>query len=232
MTTKELHDIGARIRSYRLQRDLTQHDLGKRVGKSKQLVSAWEAGRAEMMCSTLARVSQVLAVDPAWILGIAKGKNPETLPSRPEGSIVPLLDAAQTVLLANGKLEMVKTAKRVSVHTAVSDQAFALQALDNGLWPVIEKGDLIVVDRDAEIVPAGIVLAVIFFDQGDKLKIPVVTAREVRFSSMNAPRPPYQLVPTKLGYPVVAARHRKEAMLLGPVVGIFKKLGPTPQDVL
>jgi transcriptional regulator with XRE-family HTH domain len=61
--------FGLRLRAIRLNTGLTQSELARRIGRSKQLVSAWENGRAAMLVRDLARVAGVLgctADDLLW----------------------------------------------------------------------------------------------------------------------------------------------------------------------
>lgn len=68
MAKSNMVAIGQRIRAARLQRGQTQESLAKAVGKSKQLISAWETGRAEILGSKLALTAQVLGVRVDWLL--------------------------------------------------------------------------------------------------------------------------------------------------------------------
>jgi len=44
--------IGARLREARQLRGMSQPEMARLMGKSKQLVSAWEQGRSEILVST------------------------------------------------------------------------------------------------------------------------------------------------------------------------------------
>jgi transcriptional regulator with XRE-family HTH domain len=224
MTDPLLLAIGKRIRFARNERGLTQEELAKLVGKSKQLTSAWEAGRAQITSTTLSRLGQVLAVDIRWIL--SGGTAPHFLPAQPEGSTVPLLNAEQVILLAKEKIDLKKAEKQTFLNMRVSERAFAIEAPDGGLSPAIAKGDLIVVDPVLEIEPTSIVLAVIFAEKTLKLKRPVVMVREVRFTTVSAPKAPFHLVPTQTGFPSIDVRRDRDGILLGRLIWISKSLMP------
>lgn len=224
MIVPALIAMGKRIRSARTERGLTQEELSKLVGKSKQLMSAWEAGRAQITTTTLSRLGQVLAVDIRLIL--AGGTGPHYLPALPEGSIVPLLNMEQVSLLARQKIDLKKVDKRTFVHRRVSDKAFAVEAPDGGLDPTICKGDLIAIDPKIEIEPTSIVLAAIFSEEATKLKRPIVMVREVRFPTVSAPRAPFHLVPTRAGFPSHNVLHGRDGVPLGRLVYVAKQLLP------
>ena len=63
-----LVQFGGRLRFSRRRMGLSQSALGRAADRSKQLVSAWERGRAEITASALAKISQALNIDPGWLL--------------------------------------------------------------------------------------------------------------------------------------------------------------------
>jgi transcriptional regulator with XRE-family HTH domain len=63
-----LNELGARLRARRQQLKLSQTQVARSADRSKQLVSSWERGTAEMTASCLAKVSQTLSLDPGWLL--------------------------------------------------------------------------------------------------------------------------------------------------------------------
>lgn len=63
-----IQEMGRRLRRIRQSRNLSQTELAKRVYKSKQLISAYELGRAEMMATSLAAIAKVLECDLNWIV--------------------------------------------------------------------------------------------------------------------------------------------------------------------
>lgn len=84
----EVKELGKRVRWARSNLGLSQPELGRRVGKSKQLISAWESGRAEMSATMLARVASALSVDAGWL---ASGQDSSLLRhgSSSQGEVAP-----------------------------------------------------------------------------------------------------------------------------------------------
>ena len=76
-----LSELGARLRSRRQQLRISQSVVARSADRSKQLVSAWERGRAEITASALAKVSRALNIDPGWLLFGNTRKRPECSPS-------------------------------------------------------------------------------------------------------------------------------------------------------
>lgn len=62
--------IGKKLRQARLARKLSQAAFGAAVGKSKQLVSAWEHNRAEIQVKDLLSLVKAFDLDLADLLGM------------------------------------------------------------------------------------------------------------------------------------------------------------------
>lgn len=62
--------FGLRLRAARLNTGLSQAETARRIGRSKQLVSAWEAGRCAILARDLLRVAAVLGCSSDELLGL------------------------------------------------------------------------------------------------------------------------------------------------------------------
>lgn len=60
---------GERIKSKREERGLTQPQLGKKINKSKQVVSNWERGYSKPVDEDLIILSDILEVSTDYLLG-------------------------------------------------------------------------------------------------------------------------------------------------------------------
>lgn len=58
--------FGDRLRVAREAKRLSQERLGELVGKDRQQIIRWEAGKAEPKFRDLERLAEVLGVKPAW----------------------------------------------------------------------------------------------------------------------------------------------------------------------
>ena len=219
MAKSNMVSIGQRIRAARLQRGQTQESLAKAVGKSKQLISAWEGGRAEILASKLGDTAQVLGVHADWILyGRKEATAYFTLP---EGTMISKLDPDDVRSLAKGRLSLSKLEKRFVVHRAVSSRAFAVLAVDAGLAPYIERGDLVTVDPEVAIEPGRLGLAVLFADKGVKLPSPALLIWEFWYKTLDR-HSRLQLVAKRAGYPNIEIDEKNDIVILGAVVGNSK----------
>jgi transcriptional regulator with XRE-family HTH domain len=66
MSTPE--DIGARIRTTRLDRGLTQDQLASNVGVSRSAVAQWETGRTGQVTGNLSRIAGALEVNVEYLM--------------------------------------------------------------------------------------------------------------------------------------------------------------------
>jgi transcriptional regulator with XRE-family HTH domain len=221
MNQQNATTIGERISLARRQRGMTQQQLGRLVGKSKQLVSAAENGRSELMAKTAADISRVLSVDLRWIL--FGGPDPQLHPV-PQGQQIPCLSPKQIVERAKGKYDVSGPLRTAFVPGTMSQSAFAYTQADNGMRPELLTGDVIAVDPAQKVNSGSLVLSVVYRDGGTKLAEPVVLVREVRFGSLSTDRPPFTLLPLHEGYPVVEVRRNKDAALVGVVTAVTRIL--------
>lgn len=63
-----MNTLGDRIRAVRLEKKLTQEQLGKKVGVGKSSVSQWESGLTKSLAGgNLLRLAEALDVKPTWL---------------------------------------------------------------------------------------------------------------------------------------------------------------------
>ena len=181
--------------------------------------SAWEAGRAEILASKLADTARALGADVNWILYGHKGTAPPA--KLPEGTLIPKLEPDDVRALAKGRLAVSKLERRFVIHAAVSNKAFAVAVLDDGLAPGIRRGDFVTIDPAVTVEPGMLGLAVVFADKGSSLQAPAILIREVWFKTL-ARDHRFELVAQRSGYPNIEVGNRTDAVIVGAVVGLQK----------
>lgn len=72
-----MNNIGAKIKSARIKKGLTQHELGELLGVQDSAIAKYEKGRVvNIKRSTLQKLSEILNVSPAeFIMDIESQKN-------------------------------------------------------------------------------------------------------------------------------------------------------------
>lgn len=67
-------DFGENLKQLRKSRELTQKDLGAKVGLSKAVVSKYENSMGYPSFDVLVRIAQYFGVSTDYLLGVARGK--------------------------------------------------------------------------------------------------------------------------------------------------------------
>ncbi len=217
--------LGKRLREARLRVELSQVDIARRIGKSKQLVSAWEAGRAEILSTTLAEFVRTASADANWLLlGIQNRNSGASELSLPTGAPVPLLSADEARKLARGEFELASTERRIYSCFSHTRDAFALAITDDSMAPELLKGDVVVFEPGYAIAP-GDVAAVMVRETDTRLDKPMLVVRRVYYRSVAIDAAPFELVPTAVGWPSVSVRKAAHAVMLGRVDAVFRRTG-------
>ena len=60
----------ARLKELRLEKSLTQSQLAKEIGASKQNISDWETGKSETNFETLVKIAKFFKVSTDYLLGL------------------------------------------------------------------------------------------------------------------------------------------------------------------
>lgn len=69
-------NTGDRIKELRISNNLTQEELGKKVGVKKSAVQKWESGMTKnLRRSVIEKLSQIFEVNPSYIMGMSNIKN-------------------------------------------------------------------------------------------------------------------------------------------------------------
>lgn len=217
--------LGKRLREARLRVGLSQVDVAKRIGKSKQLASAWEAGRAEMTATTLGDFARITSTDANWLLfGTQGAKSSIDVPSLPQGCSLPFLSEAEAIKHARGKLQLGSAPGRIYSSFPAGPRAFALRVTDAGMAPRASPGDIVVVDPDRPIPPGSFVAAVV--KEADvTLERPILVVRLIHNRSPALDAAPFDLVPSAPAWPRLTIKKNGHAILLGAILMIVRREG-------
>lgn len=145
-----------RIRARRLQLDVTQQSLAKKLGVSRVSVTKWENGTTKPDGENLHQLAYALSTTPEWILygkGEEQKDDTKVIPFIKSPIAIPIISAVQaghwTESYASSKLTDVVSWTQTTAD--VSDEAFALivrgesMTNPNGL-PSIPEGAIVIVE--------------------------------------------------------------------------------------
>ena len=70
-------ELGTRLKELRLEREWTQGQVGKRVGGTASIISAYETGIRQPSYEVLIRLAHLYDVSSDYLLGISGKKTPD-----------------------------------------------------------------------------------------------------------------------------------------------------------
>ena len=211
-----LHDIATRIKEARTMRGMTQNELSQKLHKSKQMVSAWETARSEILVSDMLKICNILSVELPWlVLGQPSvGENPKaTL-----GKVVPYASAGELGTWARRKSGDLRAELHIQVHVNVSERALALANPDEGATTVtsaLVKGQTIIVDPELKLSPGDLCACIVYHDDGKELAEPVCVLRKIKFLSTNIGEAPFELVPLNDSWSTITVRKPSHVRVMG-----------------
>lgn len=77
-TSKDVDQIGARIKRFRLKRGFSQAELADKVGLSREAIAAYESGRVHLLNDMVARLAVALSISSDELLGLKPAPKSDT----------------------------------------------------------------------------------------------------------------------------------------------------------
>lgn len=107
-------NMGQKIKTLRMQQNMTLEELGNKVGVGKSTVRKWETGIIEnMKRDKIAKVARVLGVTPSYLMGWDDNEESQT-------SEHPIKNKLELIEISYGK--SVKDALDLYIHLDPEDQ--------------------------------------------------------------------------------------------------------------
>ena len=154
-----MSSIGERIKIARVNKNLTQEELGKMIGVQRAAINKYETGIVvNLKRSTIERLANALNVDPIWLMGMSENGSPA--PSNlfvPQFRSLPIVGsiACGTPILAQ---ENIEGNAQVSDHIQAD---FALWCKGDSMSPKFEHGDLVFIRQQSDVDPGQIAAVLI-----------------------------------------------------------------------
>lgn len=141
--------MGARIAKARLERNLSQAELARRLGVSRSAVSLWEIDQAKPEGVRLAEVARCLDVSTDHLLGLPTDERASR--GRADPPSVPVYQPMEVAAWAAGGYVPLEVADRGRCQTTALhgwNRAIAMPVQGPAMTPDIPAGAVIVLTRD------------------------------------------------------------------------------------
>lgn len=187
----EIVNVGDYIKKLRLEKGLTQEELGNLVGVKRAAVNKWESGLVQnLKRTTIKRLSEIFDVSPASFIDNGFDCQSNISAVIPSNKIyqIPIFASVSAGFGAYAAEDVVDILPMVIDNPYDAPDMIGIQVKGNSMYPKIEDGDIIVV-RKQESVDSGDV-AVILLDETEGLVKKVVYGDDwIELQSFN---PEYQ----------------------------------------
>lgn len=143
-----------RIRLLRQKNNLKQEELCKIINVSQASLSGYENGKFEPDSDTLLRLAAYFNVSVDYVLGYDRANQNVAISSR-----IPVLQRCMT----EQEMSQVSFLKHVEIseEMAMLGEHFALEMQDSSMEPRIQRGDIIIFRKQAEVKNGAICAVVI-----------------------------------------------------------------------
>ena len=153
--------IGERIKTARLDKGLTQEELGKLVGVKKAAINKYETGLVTNLKRTMiANLATALDVDPVWLLGLDDSRSGEPLPS----NVIPISQLQHHRIPVLGSMAAGEPVYDPEFPDVVVDGPldadFALRVKGDSMQPNYLDGDLVFLRSVPDVPHNGSICAV------------------------------------------------------------------------
>lgn len=161
MSIKE--EIGARIKTMRLSRDMTQADLAKSIGQSASSITMYETGRREPDFETMEALADVFNVPLTYLMfGSDKSPDGRRAASSTRYTPIPLISS-----VAAGEPILADESYDIYIDSPVKAD-YALMVKGDSMFPTYHDGDIIYIRQQDDVTDGTV--AVVLIDDSACLK--------------------------------------------------------------
>lgn len=149
--------MAKRLRQFREEKHISQRELGRLTGIEQGTLSRIERGEMHLVSPHLRKLSQILGVSEARLLGIASNITPGQIGSQR----IPIKDLTQLKkpFAAEQDASTDPMASYVLTDFSRSLGSFAMHIRGDSMEPLFSEGDLVVIDPDVSLRPGDFVVA-------------------------------------------------------------------------
>lgn len=167
-------EIGKRIKRAREERNMSQEELGDRLGLNKSTIQRYESGRVQRIKQPiLENMAKALNVDPSWLTLKSDDPEPYCEPSNISYVIdsdriyrIPVFESVSAGFGAYARNEIIDYIPVVINNSYDVDDTIAIKVKGDSMYPKIEDGDTIVVRRQTSVDSGDIAVVLLDNDEG------------------------------------------------------------------
>lgn len=160
-------DMGEKIKTLRLEKEMTLEELGNKVGVGKSTVRKWETGMiANMKRDKILKISEALDTSPAYLMGWDNNVRPieNGTKEKKKGVTINVLGRVAAGIPIEAIEDIIDT-EEISEDMAATGEYFGLKIHGNSMEPRIMDGDVVIVKRQDDAESGDIIIATINGDE-------------------------------------------------------------------
>lgn len=167
-------EIGYRIKDCREQADITQEELGNRIGLNKSTIQRYETGKIERIkIPVLQAIAKELNVDPLYLsLKTNKKGTFDSIPSNISDVItdniymIPVFETVSAGLGAFTDDAIIDYVPLYVRNTTEVPDLMGIKVKGDSMYPKIEDGDIIVVHKQSSVDSGSIAVVLLDNEEG------------------------------------------------------------------
>lgn len=163
-------NMGERIKQLRLQKGLTQEELGKYIGVQKSAIRKYEKGSVtNLKRSSIETLAKLFNVTPSYLMCIDDDNNFENN-MIDNKRVFPLLGSVKA---GYDYLARENIISYISIDKKISDPEnyFALKVVGDSMQPILYEDDIIVVHKQSDVESGQIAIVLVDGEEGTVKKV-------------------------------------------------------------
>ena len=163
-----MRDIGAYIKQLRIERGMTQGELGKIIGVQKAAVQKWENGTVKnLKRATVLKLAEYFGVPPASFIDEQESDNLQISDIYTDGFYrIPVFESVSAGFGAYADSEIKAYVPLLVRNPSEAPLLMGLKVHGDSMYPKIEDGDIIVVRRQTSVDSGSVAVVLIDGDEG------------------------------------------------------------------
>lgn len=184
-------NMGERIKQLRLQKGLTQEELGKYIGVQKSAIRKYEKGSVtNLKRSSIETLAKLFNVTPSYLMCIDDDNNFENnmIDNKRVFPLLGSVKAGYDYLASENIIGYVTIDKKL----ADPENYFALKIVGDSMQPVMYEDDIIIVHRQSDVESGQIAIVLVDGEEGTVKKI-IKYDNYIELVAFNSYYPPRKL---------------------------------------